>query len=453
MSHIHSNNVRETGVNNLITVKTDQQSLVIKQPDYQVVEVITAGPQGKMGKVDTGSLLITASVDMNTITFTKGDGSTFPITVDTGSSGAISYIDTTENDTVTPLRNLKIYDYDTVTSVNFNGTDQTLTLVLGTPNPPTANITITGFETDRFNKQTDSYIVTGQHSATVYNIQRIVLQDNSIATPLIDATGEDITNPVALTLSTTGSRTYTYTVFSRNPTTNQLVSDTKSITRDLNKSLPGNPVLSFTSNLTYFGLNDNKIEFGDFGTIPYSVAYGPANGWQPVTKYAQSDDGTQSPLTITPTGTSFTIQGTSVFRSPDNANDPDLQWTTISTQIFTRMRSLRAGYSSELLSYWTQNNGANLADLSLWQGNIYNTQDWVDPSGKRISFTFSGLKYLYIVMDSAYQLTAIKDTALGLNTILNWTMTTTANGYRIYVYNSAYQLGLQGVSTVSFDLE
>ena len=35
----------------------------------------------------TGSLLVTASVNLNTITFTKGDGSTFPITVDTGSGG------------------------------------------------------------------------------------------------------------------------------------------------------------------------------------------------------------------------------------------------------------------------------------------------------------------------------------------------------------------------------
>ena len=33
--------------------------------------------------------LITASVSSNTITFTKGDGSTFPITVNTGSGGGV----------------------------------------------------------------------------------------------------------------------------------------------------------------------------------------------------------------------------------------------------------------------------------------------------------------------------------------------------------------------------
>ena len=40
--------------------------------------------------VNTGSLLTTASVSLNTITFTKGDASTFAITVDTGSGGTIS---------------------------------------------------------------------------------------------------------------------------------------------------------------------------------------------------------------------------------------------------------------------------------------------------------------------------------------------------------------------------
>jgi hypothetical protein len=42
---------------------------------------------GGGGSTNTGSLLTTASVNLNTITFTKGDGSTFPITINTGSGG------------------------------------------------------------------------------------------------------------------------------------------------------------------------------------------------------------------------------------------------------------------------------------------------------------------------------------------------------------------------------
>jgi hypothetical protein len=44
---------------------------------------------GGGGSTDTGSLLTTASVSFNTITFTKGDGTTFPILVDTGSNTII----------------------------------------------------------------------------------------------------------------------------------------------------------------------------------------------------------------------------------------------------------------------------------------------------------------------------------------------------------------------------
>ena len=44
---------------------------------------------GSAATVNTGSLLTTASVSLNTITFTKGDASTFDITVNTGSSSTI----------------------------------------------------------------------------------------------------------------------------------------------------------------------------------------------------------------------------------------------------------------------------------------------------------------------------------------------------------------------------
>ena len=49
------------------------------------------------GTTPTGSLLVTASVTSNTITFTKGDGSTFPITVNTGSATAIDNYVTTSS--------------------------------------------------------------------------------------------------------------------------------------------------------------------------------------------------------------------------------------------------------------------------------------------------------------------------------------------------------------------
>ena len=63
------------------------------QPGIITVQVTAPGPQGAQGPAGsggatpTGSLLTTASVSLNTITFTKGNGDTFSITVNTGSGG------------------------------------------------------------------------------------------------------------------------------------------------------------------------------------------------------------------------------------------------------------------------------------------------------------------------------------------------------------------------------
>ena len=46
---------------------------------------------GGGSSTDTGSLMLTGSVSLNTLTFTKGDGSTFNLTVDTGSSGGSAF--------------------------------------------------------------------------------------------------------------------------------------------------------------------------------------------------------------------------------------------------------------------------------------------------------------------------------------------------------------------------
>ena len=53
---------------------------------------------GGGGSTDTGSLLLTASISNNTITFTKGDGNTFNITVDTGSDTNIANTNLTLDD-------------------------------------------------------------------------------------------------------------------------------------------------------------------------------------------------------------------------------------------------------------------------------------------------------------------------------------------------------------------
>jgi acid stress-induced BolA-like protein IbaG/YrbA len=55
--------------------------------DDSTGEYYITGSYGVGGSSNTGSLLTTASVSNNDITFTKGDGTTFVVTVDTGSGG------------------------------------------------------------------------------------------------------------------------------------------------------------------------------------------------------------------------------------------------------------------------------------------------------------------------------------------------------------------------------
>ncbi len=52
----------------------------------QFTITVDTGSGGGGGSVDTGSLMLTGSVSGNTLTFTKGDGSTFILIVDTGSA-------------------------------------------------------------------------------------------------------------------------------------------------------------------------------------------------------------------------------------------------------------------------------------------------------------------------------------------------------------------------------
>ena len=64
-----------------------------RDTDFNLIKTLNTNYEksGGGGSIDTGSLLLTASVVSNTITFTKGNGSTFPITVDTGSGGGIVF--------------------------------------------------------------------------------------------------------------------------------------------------------------------------------------------------------------------------------------------------------------------------------------------------------------------------------------------------------------------------
>ena len=77
--------------NALVTASVSLNTITFTKGDGSTFPItVNTGSGG--GSTNTGSLLTTASVSLNTITFTKGDGSTFPITVNTGSSSPASSV-------------------------------------------------------------------------------------------------------------------------------------------------------------------------------------------------------------------------------------------------------------------------------------------------------------------------------------------------------------------------
>jgi hypothetical protein len=80
-----SGSVFTDGLGNDITSATITASNAISS-SY----ALTASFALNAGGADTGSLMVTGSVNLNTLTFTKGDGSTFNLTVDTGSAVTVN---------------------------------------------------------------------------------------------------------------------------------------------------------------------------------------------------------------------------------------------------------------------------------------------------------------------------------------------------------------------------
>lgn len=75
-----------------INVIPNNNIVELVQPGIVTIQVTAPGPQGPQGEAGsgatpTGSLLVTASSTLNTLTFTKGNGDTFNVIIDTGSGG------------------------------------------------------------------------------------------------------------------------------------------------------------------------------------------------------------------------------------------------------------------------------------------------------------------------------------------------------------------------------
>ena len=78
----------QSSADSLTTASVAGNIITFTKGDASTFTITVDTGSGGGGSVDTGSLLTTGSVSGNTLTFTKGDGTSFILVVDTGSGAA-----------------------------------------------------------------------------------------------------------------------------------------------------------------------------------------------------------------------------------------------------------------------------------------------------------------------------------------------------------------------------
>jgi hypothetical protein len=102
---------------------------------------------GGGGSTDTGSLLLTGSVSNNVLTFTKGDGSTFNLTVDTGSDTSLANTDQTLTDNRVVELNGNNLSFNVNTGETFKISGSVFSEILITDLPNTETPVVLGYDT------------------------------------------------------------------------------------------------------------------------------------------------------------------------------------------------------------------------------------------------------------------------------------------------------------------
>jgi len=428
--------------------------------------------------------IITASANASTITFTRGDQTTFNVSISqTGSVQSASYATFAENAgaaltavsssyaltasyalnvptqsvsssyaasasvavsasyaTTASIANIQyvtnsgnlslgqiqVLDYsDSVATTYVNGL---LTFVFGTPAAPSAlAASIAGFVTDRFNQVTDNYTVNTSWSNGGYSLISASIYEGSTFLTGVTDSGTSL----SYNTTTSGSHTYKLAYTASNPLDSSIYTTSTTTTGTISKTAPGSPTISATPTIQ-LGFASSQFEQGATGSIAFTSASGATNGW--VSVYTTSS--VASPYTITGSltgSTSVSIVATSYYSSSGvsgSDNSPALINTSATTTTYSKIRSLRSG--ATLTASYSQ---AQLEDLGAWDttlgGSVGTIQKGTTTAtGQTVVINWTGSLYQYIVYDSSRPaLTAINSS--GFNVIGSFTLTTTGS-YKVY---------------------
>jgi len=347
-------------------------------------------------------------------------------------------IDYISGSDTTLLSEIEVLDYDNNVATVFQ--DGKLKFIFGEPAlPASLNVSISGFNTDRFNRQLDSYSINASWGNGGYTLISASLYKGSTLLTEV-GTGTSL----SFSENTSGSHSYTLHYTASSPLDGNIYTGTDSISGNLNKSQPSLPSINSTPTVQ-LGASSNQIEQGATGTIDFTTTYGSANNWEEVSLV---NTPAVSPIIVSGGSSSESILGTANYRSPGGLNDPQLTTSRSSSRTYSKIRSVRFGASA--VGTFTQ---AELEDLASWDTSLGGDIGTIDkgntnPSGDSVTIAWSGDKYHYIVFDaSRSNLSNITTSGFG---ILGSFTVTIVGDYKIYKTNTL-QAGGAG-SSITYTL-
>ena len=396
---------------------------------------ITTAGDLTLNQIKSGA--VTASVSTGVNAFALEDSGTNLMIVSSsgyvsasgfiGDGSQLSNVGIIYNSGSNPLiSSIEVADFDNNVAVTYvNGN---LKFVFGTPLVPSApQISFSGFNTDRFNLQTDNYTVTASWAVGGYSLVRASMVDLSTGTEVASTTSG---TSLPFNTTTSGNQSYRIAVTASSPldgTINTQIATTTGGT--LSKVLPSIPVLTPTADVQLG--TTSGIERGATGSISFTAAYGASNNeWERVSLVSSS----ASPITVTATNTpSVTL--TANYQSPAGTNSPTATTSRGASLSYSRIRSVRYGASA-----LEEFNSGQLQDLALWDTTLGGSigtivKGTINPNNYQFTVVTSG-NYIYIVIDNNYTLTGIINVNNSNANDLPVFSYTLVDGYKVYRSNN-----------------
>ncbi len=387
---------------------------------------------------------------------------------DPGGGSSVTYV-SGSNPTINSIR---IEDNDTNVGVSFNDSNGRLTLTFGTPtsmgNP---ELISSGFTTDRFNNETQTYTVTGNFPISVLNSYLYVMSA-SLFTGSVLLTNTSIASArdISTSLTTSGSQSYRLQLTASREfglfTSEYIQSRSVSFSGTINKSQPNAPTPSYQPTLTIQNnlLDGYNIEQHATGSLSFGYITGSSNRWEyiPNSLTASINGGNPSTSieyknniygnlqtlmwTGSMTGSSpVYLSASAYYRSPGTLNIPQIFTRPLSPPYtFQKIKSIRYGM-------WSTSNVITPSSLTGSQPDIItNLGLWSLPLTRSINFpttifsgnyTFAGFDgHAIIVCGENQSITTVRDAG---NTVVDTFSTpsqtysnnnyVTYGGYKIYL--------------------